>query len=263
MKKIILILSCIVLASSVLFATVQPNVSRTASSFAPMVGDENKYDLGTSTEPWRTIYSSGIVGGIVTAYNWFDIPTADTDTVYCQIMSTTVALSTTTTVNITNPTFPRNIIAQMSFNVNVADVSVLSVTSITLTGGKLTIVGVNQLGETVSESMNLMTNSCVGTPPAGISYSTNCYASITSLTVSATRFSGATTPNVFLVVGTGNRIGLPGYINYSSDIIKVIEAGSISTTYTVGVNGDWIDFASDPNASSDYTVWFKNRNIEK
>lgn len=270
MKKIILILSCILVASSLVFATVQPNVSRTGSSFAPMVGDENKYDLGTSTEPWRTIYSSGIVGGIVQQVNFTDIPARSSATIFSVTITTAVAASSTVYAGyISQPIFPRTLQVSLYFDIGtyVIKFATLPIYGTCLVSGK------DQNGVAVSETI-VATNTASDHGREGrIAFSYIDYMTLT--TVNHIKVGAASldtvdvlTNGVKWVVGVSTGIGIPGKVNYATDIIQVIEASTTgtwadSTTYSLDTDKSTIVFANQPDGENDHIVVFKNRNIEK
>jgi hypothetical protein len=172
-----------------------------------------------------------------------DLSAASTTTI-----RSTIAIATTTLVangtsytlaggGLTDVIFPRNL---------VADVYVSSNESTAVITGSLLVTGKNQFGESATETISMSTNSATGVV---------CWSTITSLVFSG--FSVVTdTPNVSLSVGVGNKIALANNIEETGDIIKVIEAGATSTTYVLNTTYDSIDFASDPNATSDYYIYY-------
>jgi len=270
MKKIILILSCIVLASSVLFATVQPNVSRTGSSFAPMVGDENKYDLGTSTEPWRTIYSSGIAGGITTRAYFTDVPARSSATIFSVTITTVVAASSTVYAGyISQPVFPRTLQVSLYF-----DIGKYSIKFATLPiYGTCLVSGKDQNGVAVSEII-VATNTASDYGREGkIAFSYIDYMKLTTSNKIKVNSASLDTVDVLTngvtwIVGVSTAIGIPGKVNYPTDIIQVIEASTTgtwadSTTYVLDTEHSTIVFANQPDGENDAIVDFKNRNIEK
>jgi hypothetical protein len=179
--------------------------------------------------------------------NWQDLPAVSTAAVLNSVSITTtslVASATTYTLangDFTDIVFPRNITADCDF---ATDESVSAV------AGTLTITGYNQFGIAATESVSITTNAVAGSV---------CWSSITSLEFSDFTISGAAEANISLAVGTGLKIALSNNIQNTTDAIKVIEAGATSTTYTLNTTYDSISFASAPNGTSDYYVYYNAR----
>ena len=219
--------------------------------------------VGTVTSVTRSsdAISNITINGITQSVTWVDLPVASSYCIYNALISTTAAISTVAVAGITNPAVPRNIVAMLTYNMDET-----GITSHTVTGGRMVVEGKNQRGEDVSETMLFNSNSTQGLLNAGIMYSTNCYSSISKMTLTATGFSwhvsaNNTTPR--WVVGTGNRIGIPGDFNAVSDIITCNEAGTRTTTFVANPIYDYIDFVTNaPSGSAnDYMVYFRNRNV--
>jgi hypothetical protein len=176
-----------------------------------------------------------------------DLPAATTTSILATTSistATLVASGTSYTLisgDITDVVFPRNLTVDVSFD---------SGESTTTVSGTLVITGNNQFGKSTTEGIAISTNSATG----AVGWST-----ITQVAFSNVTISGASEANAKLSIGTGNKIALSNNIQNTSDFLKVIEAGSTSTTYTGTTAYDTIAFATDPDGSNDYYIYFINR----
>jgi hypothetical protein len=179
--------------------------------------------------------------------NWVDLPAASTTSVLNSVSISTQTLVTNTTSytlalgDITDVVFPRNVVADTAFS---------SGESTTTVSGVLTITGIDQFGRSQTEALVVSTNSVTGS---------RIWSNITQLSFTGFTITGSSEDNIILSVGTSTKIGLSNNIKDSNDIVKVIEAGSTSTTYTLNSANDGIIFASAPDNLKDYYVYYLNR----
>lgn len=182
-----------------------------------------------------------------TMNSWENLPAVSTAAILNSVSITTTSLVANTTTytlsagDFTDIVFPRNITADCAFATGEATTTV---------AGILTITGKNQFGNATTESVLVSTNAVAGNV---------CWATITSLQFSGFTISGASESNISLSVGTGLKIALSNNIESTADAIKVIEAGATSTTYTLNATYDSISFASAPNGTNDYYVYYNAR----
>lgn len=160
-------------------------------------------------------------------------------------ISTTTLVAGATTLTLANADYtdiitPRNVVAVVSFAVGKATTTV---------AGTLLVTGKNQRGESATETLTVSTTSATGS----VAWST-----ITSLKWTITSITGRVdTDNALLDVGSGTKIGLPANLNASTEVLKVIENGSLTTTYTLSTTYDTITFVNAPDGSKNYQVWLK------
>jgi len=156
--------------------------------------------------------------------------------------TTLVASATTYTLakgDFTNIIYPRNVIAKVDFAAGVATTTVT---------GTCLITGTDARGNAQTETLTISTTSVTGD---------RAYNSITSITWTVTAISGRTnTGNALLDVGSGNKIGLRNNITAAGDIQKVIEAGALTTTYTLSTTYDTITFVNAGDGSKDYHILY-------
>jgi len=179
--------------------------------------------------------------------NWENLPAVSTAAVLNSVSIATATLTSGTTIytlaaaDFTDIVFPRNITADIAFATG---------ESTTTVSGSLIVVGKNQFGVSATETLAISTNAVAGNV---------CWSTITSLTYSGFTITDASESTCTLAVGTGLKIALSNNIQNTTDAIKVIEAGATSTTYTMNTTYDSIQFASAPNGTSDYYVYYNAR----
>ncbi len=160
-------------------------------------------------------------------------------------ISTTTLVAGATTLTLANGDYtdmihPRNVVAVIDFATGIATTTV---------AGTLLITGVNTRGTASTESLTVSTNSATGS----VAWST-----ITSLVWTITSVTGReSAENANLKLGSGVKMGIDNDVTAAADITKVIEAGSLTTTYTLNTTYDTISFVTAPNGSNDYTVRHK------
>jgi hypothetical protein len=123
-------------------------------------------------------------------------------------------------------------------------------TTTAITGGTLTLVGVNQSGQAVSEVISLIANASVTLQ------STNCYAHLTSGTVAAYAANGSGTGNT-LGLGQSAYLGLtvpPGFTNLTVNKESAIYADEAVGTVDY-VSGS-ISPTTAPNGTTCYDFWW-------
>lgn len=132
---------------------------------------------------------------------------------------------------------PRNVVAKLTYSAG---------TSTTTASAVLFISGYNQEGAATTESITFSTITTQGVGNVA-------WSSITSMTVAG--YSGNNVDaNVLISIGNGVQMGLVDNVSSSADIIKVLENGAVSTTYTVNYLYDTITFATAPNSSNNKEV---------
>lgn len=177
---------------------------------------------------------------------WVDLPATSTATILATTSistATLVASGTSYTLaaaDYTDVIFPRNLIVDVYFAVG---------ESTSVVTGNLIITGYNQLGKSMSETIAISTTAATGV----VAWSTVTNLEFTDVTATST--SG----DASLSVGVGTKIGLSNNIQNSGDILKCIEDGATSTTYTLSTTYETTDFASDPDGSKDYYIYYTNR----
>ena len=203
--------------------------------------------VGFSVTKREFIYSlPNDVGIVNTLDNWQDLPAISTATILNSVTITTqtlVASATTYTLALgdyTDVVFPRSITADAYFSTGE------STTTVT---GTLNITGKDQFGKAQTESLSISTNSVNGV---------KVWSSITQLAFTEFTISSAST-DAQLAVGTGLKIALSNNAVDSGDIIKVIENGATSTTYSLDYTNDAITFAVAPDGSKDYYLYYNPR----
>lgn len=220
MKKILLSLIFAVVFSSSLFAWTKPQFVRELPADVNLT---NAFDV------------------------FMDVPTASTSSVLNAVTISTTSLAAGTTTyalalgDYTDVILPRNVTVDVDFATGKATTTV---------SGTLTIIGKNQFGRSVNETIAVSTNTATG----NVAFST-----ITSLVYTAFTITGASEDNILLTVGTGVKIGLSNNITSTANFIKVIEDGATSTTYVGNATYNTIQFASAPDGSKDYQVLYEAR----
>ncbi len=248
MKKLIFIILCL-LVPIISYC----EVSHYDSDVAPF--SNNTRDLGTSSLKWRTIYSSGIAGGIIQSQSWVDMAAASSITVF-SVAFTTTTLTTGTTVwtqAITSPATPRNITAGFDFSAYNA------VAGTQVVNGTVSISGMDNHGNTLTEVIVSSRVEIAGNV---------AFVRVDTITINVT-FGQSTnqyTAGVYANIGMGSKIGIAGDLNYATDLISVNEAGTNikynNASLSLNTNYDTINFVTDADASNDYFISFKNHNIQ-
>lgn len=118
-------------------------------------------------------------------------------------------------------------------------------TTTAITAGTLALVGFDQDGAAVSETLSLVTTSSATLKTA------NCYASLTSATVAGYAAAGSGTGNT-LGIGVSNDFGVPTAPNGLSVDLACTKATKITTTITGAVTG--LAFAAADDVASTTTV---------
>ncbi len=116
------------------------------------------------------------------------------------------------------------------------------------------VAGKNTRGEAISETITAHENSSTSIP--GL----NAFSTITSFTITGatvTFNAGYAATSVGFNIGPGTKIGLPADLDSSTEVLKVIENGALSTAYTLNTTYDTIVFASAPDGSKNYTAYLK------
>lgn len=163
------------------------------------------------------------------------------------ISTATLVSATTSPVDITQPTNPMNLVAEVSFATGETTTTVV---------GTLLITGVDARGNAATETLNISTTQATGS----ISF-----ASITSLAWTVTQVSGrenATIENALLQVGNGTKVGLSNDISAATDIIQVFYDDSGTSAddagYTLSTTYDTIIFSTTNDGTTDVgTVVYK------
>jgi hypothetical protein len=151
--------------------------------------------------------------------------------------ATLVSAATTYTLakgDYTDTIVPRNLVIISSCNQGAAYV------------GSALVTGVDHRGYAVTETIAVSTFTSTA---KGTGY--YAWRSVTSIKLTTTSTTATT---LKLQIGCGTKIGLKNQLTSSAKIGKVIEAGAVSTTYTVSTDYSTITFADAPDGSKDYTV---------
>lgn len=226
------------------------------SSSGHILNQTNVGELGSPNFNWKKLYlaDNGIVTstGILRVHQLFlDLPAKDDDVIYngnTQVLTlSTLKTGGTTYVasDLTQPSVPRNIVVFASITVGG-----ISQTSATVTG-TCYIRGLDALGRSTYTYQTLVTtaNAAAGIGDIAWSY-------ISSMTIVVTSTGANTSPGnaVDIQVGTHDGIGLSNKIDSTSDIYHVVEAGTVTTSYTANAVYGTINFATAGNGSNDYNV---------
>ena len=145
---------------------------------------------------------------------------------------------------VTNILEPRNVTADVDFSRAEATTTVT---------GTLVVTGTNAQGTSTTDTLTISTNAATGVV---------AFSQITSVAWTITAISGGdtatgSTDDGNLEVGSGNVIGLANGITAAADVYKVIEDGADISTYTANATYNTIDFATDPDASNDYVIYYR------
>lgn len=231
-------------------------VLRVSSTGHVFSGFDKRNELGTPTKRWGNVFSSSQVitdqlkvsSGILNVHEYFsDIPTAST-TIYTN-SGITVSTTNILTVSVTSITanfssqgdFPRNVVIVSSFSTGNATSTVV---------GSAIFTGVDVFGLIRNETISFSTNTGTGSV---------AFASISSVTITASAISGTSIGSMQIYIGTGNKIGLSAKVQAATDIYKILEANAdvVIANVTLDTTNNTITFASAPNAARDYNVWIK------
>ena len=123
-------------------------------------------------------------------------------------------------------------------------------TTTAITAGSLVLVGINQLGQVVTETISLIANA------SKTVISTNCYAHVTSATVSAYAASGSGTGNT-VGVGVSTALGLTLPVGFNNLVVfkADVDAGD-ETVGTVDTTAGTIIPNTAANATHSYDFWY-------
>lgn len=233
-----------------------------SQSIAPQITDT--YTLGDATHRYKYINSSGTYGGTVQSFSIVDLAAATSAYNLNVYVTTTVAKSSTVYAGapIKQPVQPRNLVASMGYGPDLLDAQT-PITSMTVVGGQCIVTGIDQNGDTKTETLTVYQTSGVAGNIA-FSYITSLAFSMTNLSGFATNNTGWT--SILLQVGPSTKIGIPGDVNYSDDIIQV-NGGTTSgiiddAAYTLNLQYNTIIFGTVPDGTNDYQVIYKNKNIK-
>ena len=233
-------------------------------SYASATRFDGRVMIGTEAEAAAAAVATGVgdlyvadalevTGGIVNAPEvFFDIPTASTIAYINGGAGTSGTVSTTTLVaagtsytlalgDYSNTGDPRNITCQIWFEAGASTTAVV---------GTLSIIGTDQRGNAVTESMSVSTTAAAGN---------YAYSSITSMALSVTSISPIAGNVAWVNIGTGVKIGLANNLTSTADILKVNEGTAATTTYTANTTYNTITFVNAPNATREYKVTYKVR----
>jgi hypothetical protein len=160
------------------------------------------------------------------------------------ISTTTLAAAATTFTlakgDYTDIVFPRNVVILSSCTTD-GD----AYTGIAL------VTGIDAKGNAATETIVVGTYTAVGVGIGNVAWSS--ISSVRLTTLSAV----TTTATLKVQFGSGVKIGLPADIQAAADVYKVIEAGALTTTYTLNTTYDTITFVNAPDGSRDYHVFYK------
>lgn len=183
--------------------------------------------------------------GYVVCHETFLDPIAvDSNTFLSAIDVTTVTLAAMTTTYGTadftiQPIHPRNI-------------SFVLYDSGSDSTGTVTITGTNANGDTATETLAFNGTTDAG----GAVVSTNAYANLTSIQITYTGYGAANTEKFW--VGTSTGIGLANDVYKSANVFKVVENGvNVASGYTINPTYDTYLPASAPDATKDFSVWYR------
>jgi len=154
--------------------------------------------------------------------------------------------TTYVTADLTQPGYPRNIVVFSSISQNGVPITTAVV------AGTVHVFGINSVGISTSEIMAL-----VSTANATAGRGNVAWISISSITIDGVTISEVPVDATILnqiCIGNSDKLGLYNSVNTTADIIKVIDNGANSTTYTANAFFRTIQFASTPNGTIDYTV---------
>jgi hypothetical protein len=112
------------------------------------------------------------------------------------------------------------------------------------------VTGIDARGNSTTETITFSTTTGTGNI---------AWSSVTSIKVTATKVGTGADTNISIDVGSGVKIGLSNSCVASGDMLKVLENGAISTTYTLNTTYSTITFASAPNSTQHYQVLYKVR----
>ena len=223
----------------------------TESSKVTVVGNVIKHDVGGY---YGVDVSTGVTGCIIKNNHITPRPTYDaihlvepTDVIfseqYSDLFMDALAASAThvhaaitgtgaeqeITTAITNPDIPRNI----------------SITNSANSTGDVKIDGVDAKGNTVSDTIAILTG--------GIAYGVVAFATVSKITIPA----GVANPDT-ITVGISDKLGLSNIIYVSGDVYKVkVNNADDPTIGTVNTTYDTVD-CGGINAGDDITIWYKS-----
>lgn len=207
-------------------------------SFAPAL-------FASELVTWLNQLPQGRYYGLPLVVPYIDVAAASATAYKNTTVSTATLVAAATTFTLANADYtdiitPRNIVAVISFAHGGATSTVT---------GTLVAYGYNNLGQYTTETLTISTNSATGSV---------AWRTITSYLLTITAISGAST-DAAVNIGSGVKIGLPLDVLASNDIVKCIEGGALTTTFTVDSTYNSITFVNAPNGTNDYQVWLDNR----
>lgn len=204
---------------------------------------------------WNDVFFGKSVtrDGTPSMVNWIDMPTASTTALLgvngVSIATATLVSAGTTFVDGASGT--SNQFTQITFPRNVQLVAYTPGATFTTLSGNCLITGTNGKGVSTTETVAITTNAVS---------SNNAWDTIDSFAYSGFTINSSAS-SVSLHIGTNNKIGIPGDVRNSSDVVKITEAGvDVSTCALIGgcvsARYDTIDLSKIviPNSSIDYII---------
>lgn len=179
-----------------------------------------------------------------------DIPAKDQDIILSDtvgISSTTLAAGGTTyvTADLTQPGVPRNIVI-----IATNGAGSLGQSTLTITSGQCYVSGINSVGISTNEYVNLVSTSDATAGRGNIAWN-----SISSVTISNIVFARTPNGTLYINIGTSDKIGLCNSLDAVGDVIKIVEAGiDHSTTTAQTINAVYNTYTPliAPDGSTDY-----------
>lgn len=150
----------------------------------------------------------------------------------------TAIANAATFASLVNPITPRNLV----FTLTDANDGILTLT--------LTILGVNQMGQTVTETLSYATGDSK-TITGNVAF-----ASLTSITMSGLTGTATATTDT-LAVGLGTKIGIP--FGPGLVVSKELVDGAVETVGTVNSTYGTIVLTTAPNGAHDYELFYSYR----
>lgn len=208
--------------------------------------------------------------GFATQDFWQDVPATSSFNVYgfradAAVLPSTQSIwanggvgnwtrgTTTFTVrDIVQPVYPVNLTGCIVSSSVIANGGAFQAVTASAT---MVVYGTNAKGESINETRIIST----GTP----GYTLQAFATVSSFTITISSINGmpanAIENKIFVWLGGGTIYGLTGNIEKKSDIYKVFEStGDVNVNNTVvNTTYDTIKFNNAPNATRDYSVWYR------
>lgn len=222
-------------------------------------GENNTNDIGESSHAYKAAYINDVyskTGLISYKETWLD-PVAKSQVGVFQgitISSDSLVQAGTTyiTADLTQPTFPRNIVVFTSITLNGVAITTGNIT------GTAIVKGVDSLGNSNTETLAV-----VSTANATAGLGNIAWATISSVTIRLSVLSTGTIVGAVLIqncIGTGDKLGLVNDLNVVGDMYKAVEAGvdkSSATSTTVNTTYSTYQPISAVNGSNDYELYYK------